>query len=132
LPIQLPEGTALELPIDQLGLIVLRDLVDSKAWNQMNYIREAEQFSGYEWEASRALAEALAWLRARGLIASDPAQSSYDAIFVTRTGKTVVEKGPDAFYATERFQRGTLHPLVEETARPQFLMGAYELVSLPR
>ena len=33
--------------------------------------------------------------------------------------------GPDAFYATERLQRG-LHPTIERKARPQFLIGEYE------
>ena len=46
-------------------------------------------------------------------------------MFVTRAGMRVVAEGPDAFYATERLQRG-LHPTIEKKARPQFLIGEYE------
>jgi uncharacterized protein (TIGR02391 family) len=123
--LNLAQATVIALPVDQLGLLVLKDLVETRAWNERNYVIEAQHHAGFRGEASRALAEALGWLRARGLIASDPDQSSSDAIFVTRTGRRVVEDGPDAFYATERLQRG-LHPMIEKKARPQFLIGEYE------
>jgi hypothetical protein len=126
MPIPIPEEQAVELPVDQLGLIVLRDFA-REGWNQNNYVREAEQYAGYGHEGSRALAEAFGWLRARGLVASDPSQSSPDAIFVTRTGQRVLEDGPDSFYATERLQRGSLHLAIENEARPQFLIGKFEL-----
>src|SRR4051812_22665613 len=106
----LPANQILELPVDQLGLLVLRDMVETNAWNEHNYINEAHQRGGWKGEPLRALAEALGWLRARGLIAQDPDQGG-NAIFVTRTGLRVAGEGPDAFYATERLQRGTLHPL---------------------
>jgi uncharacterized protein (TIGR02391 family) len=124
--IAVPPDKAVELPVDQLGLIVLRDLVDSQTWSQHNYILEAQQYGNYGGEATQALAEAFGWLRARNLIARDPDGSSDTAIFVTRTGKRVAEEGPEAFYATERLQRGSLHPLIESKARPQFLIGEYE------
>jgi uncharacterized protein (TIGR02391 family) len=128
LPLSLPEEAAVELPVDQLGLIVLKDLLDSNAWNELNYVLEAQQHAGYGAAGSRALAEALGWLRARGLTAHDPTQSgSPTAIFVTRTGERVLTEGPEVFYATERLQRGSLHPLIERQARPQFLIGKYEL-----
>ena len=126
MPIPIPEKQAVELPVDELGLLVLRDFA-VEGWNRNNYVREAEQYSGYGRAGSRALAEAFGWLLARGLVAADPDQSSADAIFVTRTGHRVIEDGPDAFYATERLQRGSLHPLIEREARPQFLIGKYEL-----
>jgi len=124
----LSQEHAIELPVDQLGLIILRHLHESNASNELNYVLEAQEYSGWGAEASQSLAEALGWLRARGLTAHDPAQSSSPtAIFVTRTGKRVIEEGPEVFYATERLQRGTLHPLIEREARPQFLIGKYEL-----
>ncbi len=124
--LNLPQKTVTELPVDQLGLAVLEDMVASNTWNSRNYILEAQQYGGLQrGEPTQALAEAIAWLYARGLIASDPEQSSGEAIFVTRTGKRVVAEGPDAFYATERLQRG-LHPMIEKRARPQFLIGEYE------
>ena len=105
----------------------LKDTVASNTGNSRNYILEAQQYGGLPGgEATKALAEAIAWLYARGLIAEDPDQSSANAIFVTRTGERVASEGADAFFATERLQRGLLHPLIEKKARPQFLIGEYE------
>jgi uncharacterized protein (TIGR02391 family) len=123
--IQLDPTLVVALPVDQLGLLVLDDFAQSQGWNQRNYILEAQQYGGYSGEAARALAEAFAWLNARGLIARDPDQTSADAIFITRMGRRVVEDGPDSFYATERLQSG-IHPIIEGKARPQFLIGEYE------
>ncbi len=72
-----------------------------------------------------AIAEAMAWLRARALIARNPGQTSDAAIFVTRTGRRVAKEGPKTFYAAERLQGG-VHPSIEAKARPQFLIGEYE------
>ena len=36
-----PQESAAELPVDCLGLIVLKDLLASKAWNEQNYVLEA-------------------------------------------------------------------------------------------
>jgi uncharacterized protein (TIGR02391 family) len=114
----------LEAPVDQLGLMVLKDFLDGGGWNRHNYINDA-RIAGASQEIQRALAEAFAWLEGRGLVAPDPTTSSADAVFVTRTGRLVAKEGPDAFYATERLQRG-LHPAIEAKARPQFLIGEYE------
>ena len=113
------------LPVDQLGLAVLADLVKQNEWNEHNYLNSAEQAYG-AGEALLAVAEAMAWLRARALIARRPGQTADSAIIVTRTGRRVLAEGPTAFYATERLQGG-VHPLIEETARPQFLIDQYEL-----
>ena len=57
--ISLDPGTAAELPIDQLGLLVLEDFSQRGGWNSQSYILEAEQYHGYSsTEAVRALAEA--------------------------------------------------------------------------
>ena len=110
--LELPPHTVVELPVDQLGLVVLKDMVASETWNSRNYILEAQQWAGLpHGEPTRALAE------------HEP--SSNGAMFVTRAGMRVVAEGPDAFYATERLQRG-LHPTIEKKARPQFLIGEYE------
>jgi hypothetical protein len=57
--IDLSPDHVVELPVDQLGLVVLRDLVATSALNERNYVLEAQQYAGYHGEASRALAEAL-------------------------------------------------------------------------
>jgi uncharacterized protein (TIGR02391 family) len=117
-----PETVA-DLPVDQLGLAILEDLVATNEWNEYNYVLAASR--EYKGEALEAIAEAMTWLRARALIAKDPKQSSDTAIFVTRTGRRVLADGPNAFYASEKLQGG-LHPSIEAKARPQFLIGEYE------
>jgi hypothetical protein len=66
---------------------------------------------------------------ARPSIVIQHGQIADAAIFVTRTGRRVAAEGPKAFYAAERLQ-GALHPVIEESARPQFLIGRYELAVL--
>jgi hypothetical protein len=123
--LDLDATTVVDLPVDQLALSILADFQRSGVWNSSNYVVEAQQYRGYSGEALRAIAEAFAWLSARGLTAPDPDQSSAHAIFVTRMGRLVLKDGQDAFYATERLQRG-LHATIERKARPQFLIGEYE------
>ena len=124
--ISLDPETVVDLPVDQLGLIILRDFLETEGWNERNYVLEAQQRGGYVGDAAQAITEAFGWLRARGLTAHDPTDNAQDSIFVTRTGRRVIQDGPDSFYATERLQRG-LHPTIEPEARPQFLIGEYEL-----
>lgn len=121
--IDIDGDTVAGLPVDQLGLAILQDLVAMKEWNEYNYLLAAAK--EYKGEALEAMAEAMTWLRARALIAKDPKQSSDTAIFVTRTGRRVLADGPKSFYASEKLQGG-LHPGIEAKARPQFLIGEYE------
>jgi len=112
------------LPVDQLGLVILNDLLATNEWNEYNYLLSAER--AYKGEALLAIAEAMGWLRARALIARTPGQTSDSTISVTRTGRRIAAEGPATFYASERLQGG-IHPLIEREARPQFLIGRYEL-----
>jgi uncharacterized protein (TIGR02391 family) len=113
------------LPVDQLGLLLLNDLIRTGEWNEYNYLLSVQR-NGYQGEAALAITEAMAWLRARALIARTPGQTSDAAISVTRTGRRVADEGPTAFRASERLQGG-IHPRIEREARPQFLIGKYEL-----
>lgn len=123
--IDLPPDQVAALPVDELGILLLADMATTKEWNEYNYLLAAEQ-AYRRTEALAAIAEAVGWLRARALIARTPGQSSENAIFITRTGLRVLADGPKAFQATERLQGGT-HLSIEAKARPQFLIGAYEL-----
>jgi len=122
--LKLPANTIVALPIDQLAIRVLHDMVESGTWNEWNYLNEANQ-SALSPEAVLAIAEAVAWLRGRALLARNPTQSSDSGIVVTRTGRKVVADGPQAMIVSDRLQGG-LHPLIEKKARPQFLLGEYE------
>lgn len=114
------------LPVDKLGLLLLADMAETKEWNEYNYLLSAKNAYRDSKDALEAIAEAVAWLKARALIAKDPQQSSDNSIFVTRTGRRALEHGEVAFRATERLQIG-LHAKIESRARPQFLIGEYEL-----
>jgi uncharacterized protein (TIGR02391 family) len=119
----LPEQVV-ALPIDRLGIAILEDLKASSEWNEHNYLVAAQQ-GPFRGESLHALAEAMTWLRARGLIARTPEQSSSDAIFITRAGHRALAEGVLTLDATERLQAGT-HPQILAKARPQFLLGEYE------
>lgn len=123
--INLKPEQVIDMPVDQLGLLILDDLLKTNEWNEYNYLLSAQN-SGYRADAALAITEAMAWLRARALIARTPGQTSDAAITVTRTGRRVAAEGPTAFRATERLQGG-IHPRIEQEARPQFLIGKYEL-----
>jgi uncharacterized protein (TIGR02391 family) len=123
--IDLTSDQVLDMPVDQLGLLILSDLLAIDEWNEHNYLLKVQN-SGYRGEAALAITEALAWLRARALIARSPGQPADAAITVTRTGRRVAAEGPTAFRASERLQGG-IHPAIEREARPQFLIGKYEL-----
>jgi uncharacterized protein (TIGR02391 family) len=123
-----PDPTdALALPVDELGLEVLADLVASNEWNEYNYLNSASQDTRYRGSSAalRALSEALTWLRARGFIARTPGQTADAAIFVTRAGHAALKDGIAVTRAKARLQEG-LHPLIERRCRRQFLLGEYE------
>lgn len=63
-----------ELPVDDLALKVVADLVATREWNEYNYLNSASQHSEFlrDADAVRAIAEALGWARAHGLIARTP------------------------------------------------------------
>lgn len=37
-----PPDVAAEMPVAQLGLIVLKDMLESSTWNERNYVLEAQ------------------------------------------------------------------------------------------
>jgi uncharacterized protein (TIGR02391 family) len=109
------------LPVDERGLAVLQDLLNTKEWNEHNYLLSYQQ----RHATYRAIAEAMAWLRGRAFIARTPGQSSGDAIFVTARGHEALDQGVATVRAVERLDYG-LHHLIEQRVRRQFLLGEYE------
>jgi uncharacterized protein (TIGR02391 family) len=112
------------LPVDQLGLVILKDLIATKAWNEHNYLLEAK--TNYSGDALQAFGEAYQWLRSRAFVARDPEKMGDNSIFVTRTGKKVADEGPETFHVLERLQVG-LHPRIDKEVRTQFLIGKPDL-----
>jgi len=119
----------LELPVDELGLIILADLVAVGEWNEYNYGNRHRQdvrggYSGNP-DALRAIGEAMGWLRAQGLIARKIDDANPDSIFVTRWGQRALKVGLPEIRAVDRL-RDNLHPLIGRQVRRQFLLGEYE------
>ncbi|PKQ22662.1 MAG: TIGR02391 family protein [Actinobacteria bacterium HGW-Actinobacteria-5] len=112
------------LPVDDLALRVVTDFAPH-GWNEHNYLNEHKQSGDFTDPAMSAIAEALSWARAHGLIARSATQSSADAIFVTRLGHQAIQAGLTRVRAEARLSAG-LHPAIERRARPQFLLGELE------
>lgn len=124
--LELSAAEVSELPVDELALAVLDDMIERKTWNEANYLLEVGSDERYrDGRCTYAVAEALGWLRSTGLIARDPSQSSEGAIFVTRAGRKAASEGVDLVRASVRLNAG-LHPLIERRARRQFLLGEFE------
>jgi uncharacterized protein (TIGR02391 family) len=127
--ISLTPDEASELPIDELGLLILQDMVDVRERNDYNYVLRYKQDRacgfGTNPQAVNAVAEACGWLRNHGMIAREAGNTSPDAIFVTRRGHEALAKGLSEVRASSRIEGG-LHPLLERKVRRQFLLGEYE------
>ena len=113
-----------ELPIDELGLLVLQDLERSSSVRGYHLLALQSRHR-QPIEARRAIQEALAWLRNRGLIAADLEQTDPFSIFITRAGREALTKGLEHVRSLHQVAEG-LHPEIERRARRQFLLGEYE------
>jgi uncharacterized protein (TIGR02391 family) len=115
------------LPIDRVAMLVLRHLVDTKEWNQHNFLNSAAQRKVSE-PTQRIWGEALNWLIGKNLVArGTPGQTSAQSIFVTRLGHHTLAAGLDPLRATERLWVA-LHDRLTRV-RSQFLIGEYELAA---
>jgi uncharacterized protein (TIGR02391 family) len=114
-----------EMPLDVLAIAVLGDF--DGEWSihnwQLEFSRRLGDGSG---GAMSAVAEAIGWLRANGLLADQPPSSS-GGEFVTRFGRRVLDEGPAVVHATRRLDVDLDHRL--QRARSQFLVGDYELAA---
>jgi uncharacterized protein (TIGR02391 family) len=123
----LTEEQILELPLDVIGLEILRDILSNPMNDSRTWLMMAEP--AYSVEGLRALGEAWEWLYVNGLVATDRLSNASAAVFVTRSGREVVQTGD-----TERLRASArldldLHPSLQGHVRPQFLMGEYEIAA---
>lgn len=127
--INIATSAASELPIDELAMLVLRDIAATRTDNEYRYLyqyTEDRQYGyGTDPSAYNAIAEAVAWLRSQAMIAHKPLDSRPDSILVTRWGQRALTLELNAIRATGRLQ-DNLHPLIAVRARRQFLLGEYE------
>ncbi|MDQ2874850.1 MAG: TIGR02391 family protein [Actinomycetota bacterium] len=120
---------AVQLPVDELAMLVLRDLGTLNEVNEYNYGNSLRQDTARGYAGNRdargAVSEAMAWLHARGLIARKLEDPTSNIVFVTRWGRQALEMSLPAVAAIERVQ-ANLHPLLGQRVRRQFLLGEYE------
>lgn len=118
-----------QLPLDRLGLVVLRYLVDTGEWSSYNFLLNVNHpIKKFELTASKCLSEALNWLISKSLVArGTPEKHEASSIFVTRQGFLVLEKGLDLLLARELLDIN-LHTTLRKV-QSQFLIGEYELAA---
>jgi len=115
------------LPIDRLGIIVLKHLVDTKEWNSYNFLNFGKNLHLPE-STLMCWSEALNWLVSKNLVAhGKPGYANPDAIFITRLGNKVLEVGLETIRAAERLDM-TLHDRLDRV-KSQFLLGEYEIAA---
>ena len=115
------------LPIDRLAIIILRHLVDKKAWHAHNFLNYGRNLHLPE-ATLKCWAEAINWLVSKNLVArGTPGQKSANTIFVTRLGFQVLEVGLEKICAVERIGL-ELHERLENV-KSQSLIGEYELAA---
>lgn len=122
--LDLDPATLEELPIDELGLLILKDLEGE--WNTYNYFLSYGRDQRYQKrEVAQAVEEAIAWLACRGLIAPALKESSGRGFFITRAGHDALAEGLNHVRSLHQLAEG-LHPEIERRARRQFLLGEHE------
>lgn len=121
-----PEETQ-SLPIDRLGLLLLKHLATMQDPNARGFL-VAGRNQGRQNHILLYWSEALNWLVSKNLVAfGRPDHSSPEAMFVTRRGKQVVETGLEPIRAAERLDLD-LHDRLERV-KSQFLLGEFELAA---
>jgi uncharacterized protein (TIGR02391 family) len=120
---------ALELPVDELAMLVVADLATFHELDEYNYGNTLRQDVAHGYagnrDARRAVSEAVAWLHARGMVARVLEDHSGNRIFVTRWGREALTRSLAEIRAVDRIQ-DNLHPLIAQRVRRQFLLGEYE------
>lgn len=124
----LTDRQILTLPLDELGLIVLRDAHARRTWNWRNWMLETRQEARVGEEAAAALAEAWTWLFSRNLVAWNPEQTSADSIRISRLGRQVLQDGLEFARAVHRLDL-ELVPALERAVRPLYMRGDFELAA---
>jgi uncharacterized protein (TIGR02391 family) len=126
-PFELTEEQIAGLPLDQLGLAILADVIANNVNNQVNWLQQAER--GYSTWVVQILAEGWAWLHQNGLVANGQhTMYTPGLMFVTRLGHHAAQGGLGTVRAFQRLNMD-LHSEIRDKVRPQYLMGEFELAA---
>ena len=124
----LSEAQLASLPIDMVGLEILKDVVANNMDNSRNWLLMAKD-GGYSQPALDRCQEAWDWLHTAGLVGHNRLKSDAHWICVTRLGYEVARTADlQRMRAAARLSL-ELHPNLEAKVRPQFLMGEFELAA---
>jgi uncharacterized protein (TIGR02391 family) len=124
---QLSDEEIQSLPIDRLGILVLKHLTDTKEWNSHNFLNSGRNL-GIPQSTLSCWSEAINWLVSKNLVArGEPSQSSHESIFITRLGKKALQFGLETIRAAERLDVALHVDLAG--VKSQFLLGEYELAA---
>jgi uncharacterized protein (TIGR02391 family) len=120
---------ALELPVDELAMRVLRRLVDRPEDNKnarRNLVLSEDPTRG---EVACAYAEAWDWLVTHNLISPKPDSETW--FFVTRRGEQIAAADDSLreLHAAERLGVD-LHPRIDRAVGPEFILGRFEMAAL--
>lgn len=121
-----------QLPTPDLAMALLRSLGTGQTVNANSMLRGAEQAFDRNGERDKGhllarLADAWAWLEARGLIGPHPENTESAWQRVTTDGREAATDphGQTKLWAADRLA-GVLDPALEEKVRPIFNLGDYE------
>jgi uncharacterized protein (TIGR02391 family) len=124
---QLSSEEVQSLPVDRLGILVLKHLAQTNEWNSHNFLNSGQN-QGLPDQTLRCWSEALNWLVSKNLVARGmPGDPHLEAMFITRLGKKALEVGLEPIQAIERLDVA-LHAHLA-SVKPQFLLGEYELAA---
>lgn len=134
-----PASEALELPVDDLALRLLRYFGACEAVSEHSPLNHHNilllgSWSGHEIRGSelapffRAISEAWGWLMSHGLLAQRPDQGE-GWVFITRRGHSVLETDSLNRLRAEERINVDLHPRLGPRIRRQFLLGEHELAA---
>ena len=125
---KLSSGEIESLPLDRLGILVLKHLAETNEWSAHNFLNSGGNLRLPD-STLRCWSEALNWLVSKSLVARGKPSNSADpnTIFITRLGKEVLRAGLETIRAAERLDVA-LHARLERV-KSQFLLGEYELAA---
>lgn len=130
-----PPDELVQLPREVTGVYLLKYLVTQNPHktHRGNLLGSPDltSYAGMGWapKVKGRLSEAWAWLESEGFLAPDPVPGSDEGWrYVTDRGWELSDSkaDPSSFMAGKYLPMGSLHPRLEEKARPLFVMGDYD------
>jgi hypothetical protein len=122
----MPASAIVELPLDELALVILGELEQPGQWNVHSWV--IEQGIRSRDPVHDGVSEAVQWLYGKGLISRDWTQTSTEAFITTRLGRRALEVGLREVDATDQFSVD-LHPVLEREVRSLYLTSRWDLAA---